>query len=160
MMRHPFTTAFRPFLRQSAGRRFASTNTEGAQKKAQDALGSVQKNAERAWETAKKALGPLGEKAGNMLGSYRQPLMYNLSVTRELLKQVYIAERLQPPTSLSTIQSAYSTIWARASNPEYWREAAKNGELARVGVYAIEAYGIFKIGEIFGRRSLIGYNLH
>jgi F-type H+-transporting ATPase subunit g len=71
--------------------------------------------------------------------------MYNLSVTRALLKQVYIAERLQPPTSLSTIQSAYSTIWARASNPEYWRQAAKNGELARVGVYAIEAYGIFKV---------------
>jgi hypothetical protein len=67
-MRHPFTTAFRPFLRQSAGRRFASTNTEGAQKKAQDALGSVQKNAEKAWETTKKALGPAGEKAGNMLG--------------------------------------------------------------------------------------------
>jgi F-type H+-transporting ATPase subunit g len=79
------------------------------------------------------------------LAAYRKPLMYNLSVTRALLKQVYIAERLQPPTSLSTIQSAYSTIWARASNPEYWRQAAKNGELARVGVYAIEAYGIFKV---------------
>jgi F-type H+-transporting ATPase subunit g len=64
----PFTTAFRPFLRQSVGRRFASTNTEGAQKKAQDALGSVQKNAEKAWESVKKVLGPVGEKAGNMLG--------------------------------------------------------------------------------------------
>jgi F-type H+-transporting ATPase subunit g len=64
----PFTTALRPFFRQSAGRRYASTNSEGAQKKAQDALGSVQKNAEKAWETAKKALGPVGEKAGNMLG--------------------------------------------------------------------------------------------
>src|ERR1700691_4294925 len=71
--------------------------------------------------------------------------MYNLSVTRELLKQVYIAERLQPPTSLSTIRSAYSTLWARASNPAYWREIAQSGELARVGVYAVEAYGIFKV---------------
>ena len=77
--------------------------------------------------------------------AYRDPLIYNLSVTRELLKQVYITERLRPPTSLSTIQSAYSTLWARASNPVYWRESARNGELARVGVYAVEAYGIFKV---------------
>ena len=77
--------------------------------------------------------------------AYRDPLIYNLSVTRELLKQVYIAERLQPPTSLSTIRSAYSTLWARASNPAYWREIAQSGELARVGVYAVEAYGIFKV---------------
>ena len=51
----PFSTTFRPFLRQSAGRRIATTDTEGTQQKAQDALGSVQKNAEKAWETAKKA---------------------------------------------------------------------------------------------------------
>jgi len=156
----PFTSAFRPALRQSAGRRFASTNTEAAQKKAQDALGSLQRNAEKAWGSAKKFLGPVGEKAGNMFGAYREPLMYNLSVTRELLKQVYIAERLQPPTSLATLQSAYSILWARASNPAYWREIARSGELARVGIYAVEAYGIFKIGEILGRRSLVGYRLH
>ena len=77
--------------------------------------------------------------------AYRDPLLYNLSVTRALLKQVYVAERLQPPTSLSTIQSAYSTLWARASNPGYWREIAKSGELGRVCIYAIEAYGIFKV---------------
>jgi F-type H+-transporting ATPase subunit g len=76
-MRQPFTTAFRPFLRQSAGRRFASTNSEGTQKKAQDALGSVQKNAEKAWETTKKALGPFGEKAGNMLGCECQKVFLN-----------------------------------------------------------------------------------
>ena len=76
---------------------------------------------------------------------YREPLMYNLSVARELLKQVYVAERLAPPTSLSTITSAYQTLWARASNPGYWREILKNGEWQRVGVYAVEAYGIFKV---------------
>src|SRR6202044_3948700 len=88
------------------------------------------------------------------LAAYRQPLMYNLSVTRELLKQVYVAERLQPPTSLSTIQSAYSTLWARASNPAYWREIAQSGELARVGVYAVEAYGIFKVRAVLESFSL------
>jgi hypothetical protein len=77
--------------------------------------------------------------------AYLDPLLYNLSVARAVLKQVYIAEALQPPTSLATIRSAYTTLWARASNLGYWRELAQNGELAKVGVYAVEAYGIFKV---------------
>lgn len=68
----PFTSTLRPAVRQMAGRRFASTNTEAAQKKAQDALSGVQKNAEQIWASAKKFLGPVGEKAGNMLGCESQ----------------------------------------------------------------------------------------
>jgi len=154
-----FRQALRPRRLPANSQRFASTSTENAQKKAQDALGSAQKNAEKLWETTKKLLGPLGERAGTMLGSYRQPLTYNFNVARELLKQVYIAERLQPPTSLHTITDAYSTMWGRARNPAYWREIMRTGEWANVGIYAVEAYGIFKIGEILGRRSLVGYNL-
>lgn len=71
--------------------------------------------------------------------------MYNVSVAREFLKQVYVAERLQPPTSTSTLTSAYSALWSRASNPAYWREIVRSGEWAKVGVYAVEAYGIFKV---------------
>ncbi|KAH7929234.1 hypothetical protein BV22DRAFT_1116971 [Leucogyrophana mollusca] len=157
------TTAFRQALRPrrlpTHSSRFASTTSENAQKKAQDALGSAQKTAEKLWESAKKVMGPLGERAGAMLGAYRQPLAYDLNVARELLKHIYVAERLQPPTSLSTITSAYSTLWGRASNPTYWREIVRTGEWAKVGIYAVEAYGIFKIGEILGRRSLVGYNL-
>ncbi|TDL25561.1 hypothetical protein BD410DRAFT_717704 [Rickenella mellea] len=148
-------------------RRFASTSspnptttTEAAQKKAQDALASAQVTAQKALDGAKKIGGSLGERIGSMLGSYRQPLTYNLSVGRELLKQVYIAERLQPPTSLSQFTNAYSTIWSRASNPSYWREVVKNGQWAKIGIYGLEAYGIFKIGEIIGRRHLVGYSLN
>lgn len=101
-----------------------------------------------------KALGPVGERIGNLLGgesrsytvalragvdsfttsavllfvcvfrglytdaairspAYKQPLLYNAAVGRELLKQVYIAERLQPPTSWATVQSAYRQLWAK-----------------------------------------------
>ncbi|KIJ62996.1 hypothetical protein HYDPIDRAFT_157206 [Hydnomerulius pinastri MD-312] len=168
------TSVFRQAARPTrtttfTARRFASTSSENAQKKAQDALGAAQKNAEKVWESAKKFLGPLGERAGSMLGcmlhssvfgSYRQPLIYNAQVARELLKQIYIAERLQPPTSLGTVTGAYSTLFSRASSPAYWRGILANGEWAKVGIYAVEAYGIFKIGEILGRRSLVGYNLH
>ena len=75
--------------------------------------------------------------------------MYNLSVAREFLKQVYVAERLQPPTNLSTIQNAYSTIWSRASSPSYWKDIFRTGEYAKIGIYAVEAYGIFKVSPMF-----------
>ncbi|KAH9838757.1 mitochondrial ATP synthase g subunit-domain-containing protein [Rhodofomes roseus] len=150
-----------------AQRRFASStpgggvnvNTAEAQKKAQEALAVAGKKLGQAVELGKQYMGPVGEKAGTMLGSYREPLTYNFAVAREFLKQVYVAERLQPPTSLATLQSAYSTLWSRASNPAYWRELVQSGGWTKVGVYALEAYGIFKIGEIIGRRSLVGYKV-
>ncbi|CAL1715929.1 unnamed protein product [Somion occarium] len=144
--------------------RFASSTpggstTETAQKKAEDALATAQKYAGQAVEVGKKFLGPVGERIGNMLGAYRQPLLYNFSVAREFLKQVYIAERLQPPTSMSTITNAYTALWSRARNPAYWREIVRTGEWRKVGIYAVEAYGIFKVGEIIGRRSFVGYKV-
>lgn len=122
--------------------------------------------------------------------AYRQPIVYNAEVARELLKQVYIAERLQPPTSFATVTDAYTVLWGRAKNPQYWRDLLTTGQWARVAVYAVEAYTIFKVsplnfhgflrvfrcffcplalyanwsreqvGEIIGRRHLIGYKLH
>lgn len=78
--------------------------------------------------------------------AYRQPLIYNAEVARELLKQIYITERLQPPSSFATITDAYSVLWSRAKNPQYWRDLLTTGEWARVAVYAVEAYTIFKVG--------------
>ncbi|TFK77717.1 hypothetical protein K466DRAFT_607794, partial [Polyporus arcularius HHB13444] len=98
---------------QSQFRRFASStpNTEELQKQAQDTLASVQKGLGQAVETGKRLLGPVGEKAAASLGdafcdptAYREPLSYNFAVFREVLKQVYVAERLQPPP-LSAFQS-------------------------------------------------------
>ena len=112
--------------------------------------------------------------------AYKQPLLYNLAVTREIVKLVYIRESLQPP-SLSTIRSAYSSLWSQINTPGFIRATIKSGEIFRVGVYGAQAYGIFKvrflsfyfvafnkkshflkyqIGEILGRRSLVGYDLH
>ncbi|KAF8070803.1 mitochondrial ATP synthase g subunit-domain-containing protein [Lyophyllum atratum] len=140
--------------------RFASTNpsVEAAQEKAKEALGSVQKNAGKVWEGTLKFLGPAGQRIGNALGAYREPLMYNLSVARHFVKHIYRTEHLQPP-SLSTVQEAYKTMWSRAKDPNYWREAMRTGEIKQVGIYAVEAFGLFKIGEIIGRRSLVGYKL-
>ncbi|KAG5646248.1 hypothetical protein DXG03_004075 [Asterophora parasitica] len=154
------TTLRQAVLRRAPAKgRFSSSSSEAAQQKAKEALGSAQKNAGKALESVVKFLGPVGQRASNLLGAYREPVVYNLSVAREVLKQIYRTEGLAPP-SLSTVQTAYKSLWSQATNPTYLREIAGNGQLARVGVYAVEAYGIFKIGEILGRRSLVGYDLH
>jgi F-type H+-transporting ATPase subunit g len=78
---------------------------------------------------------------------------------KELLKQVYIKESLAPPKSLSEITQAYRVLWEQASSVQWWRNALESGEWQKVGIYALEAYGIFHIGEMIGRRSIVGYNL-
>ena len=81
--------------------------------------------------------------------AYQQPVKYNFAVAREVLKQVYTAERLQPPTSLGSVLGTYAALWGRARSVGYWREVVKSGEWARLGVYAVEAYGIFKVPVLF-----------
>jgi F-type H+-transporting ATPase subunit g len=71
--------------------------------------------------------------------------MYELAVARELFKQVYVAERLAPPTSFAEVKTAYSTIFERLRHFSYWREILRSGEWAKIGIYALEAYGIFKV---------------
>jgi len=78
------------------------------------------------------------------LTAYRAPVTYNLQVTRELLKQVYVAERLRIP-HWTIFVSEYSLLWSRARNPAFLRELVRSGEWMKVGVYAVEGYGIFKV---------------
>jgi len=152
-------------FRNNLARRFYSTppsstqqSAEQLQKKATEFTVSAQENLNKAWGVTKKALGPFGERLAGALGSYRAPVTYNLQVTRELLKQVYVTERLQIP-HWTTFVSEYSLLWSRVRNPAFLRELVRSGEWMKVGVYAIEGYGVFKIGEIIGRRNLVGYNI-
>lgn len=81
------------------------------------------------------------------LVAYKQPLLYNLAVTREIIKQVYVREGLQPP-SLSAIQSAYASLWSQITSPGFVRNLIQSGQVGRVGVYGLQAYGIFKARSI------------
>ena len=76
--------------------------------------------------------------------AYKQPLFYNIAVAREVVKQIYVAESLQPP-ALGAIRTAYETLWTRAISPAYWRSVIRSGEVVRVGIYGVEAYTIFKV---------------
>ena len=117
------------------------------------------------FEATKKFLGTVGGKAGQLLGcmfilsscakclhltcssrvsAYKQPLLYNLSVTKELFKQIYVKEGLQPP-SLEAYRSAYASLWTQVTNPGLVRNVVRSGDLGRVGIYGLQAYGIFKV---------------
>jgi F-type H+-transporting ATPase subunit g len=104
-----------------------------------------------------RVTGPVGDKVGNMLGAYKQPVTYNWNVFTSLCRQVYQAEKLAPPTQLSQWASAYSQIFSAASSPAFWQKAMSNGQAAKIAVAGVEAYGLYKIGEIIGRRNLVGY---
>jgi len=156
-------------FRTNVSRRFYSTPPSSAQqsgeqlqKKATEYAAAAQETVNKAWGVAKKSLGPFGERLAGALGckcrdgateggmsdapliAYRAPVTYNLQVTRELLKQVYVAERLQVP-HWTTFVSEYSLLWSRARNPAFLRELVRSGEWMKVGVYAVEGYGIFKV---------------
>lgn len=73
--------------------------------------------------------------------------MYHIRVAGSLFKQVYIAEGMAPP-KLQSIQEAYRTMYARAIDTNWWSGVANNGEWKRLALYAVEAYGIFNIGEM------------
>jgi hypothetical protein len=56
---------------------------------------------------------------------YQQPVKYNFAVAREVFKQVYTMERLQPRTSLGSVLGTYATRWGS--------EVIKSWEWARLG---------------------------
>ena len=74
--------------------------------------------------------------------------MYNAKVAGALARQVYISEKLTPPTSLSTIASAYKKIIQSVSSPTWWSHTVPAGDWKKLVVYGTEAIGLFSIGEI------------
>ena len=75
-----------------------------------------------------------------------------------MLKQVYVREKLSPP-SLAQVASTYQSVFNNAKNVSYLRQLVESGEWRRYAIYAVEAYGIFSIGEMIGRRNIVGYGL-
>ncbi|CAK9782193.1 hypothetical protein CC85DRAFT_282208 [Cutaneotrichosporon oleaginosum] len=123
----------------------------------QKAVASANAALAQASAVVSRVTGPVGDKVGSMLGSYKQPIVYNFNVFTSLCRQVYQAEKLAPPTQLAQWASAYSQIFSAATSPAFWQKAMSNGQAAKIAVAGVEAYGIYKIGEIIGRRNLIGY---
>jgi hypothetical protein len=67
-----------------------------------------------------------------------------------------------PPNACSRLRHSvrcwgtYGTLWARARSVAYWRKVVTSGEWARLGIYAVEAYGIFKVSPLSVCLFLLG----
>ncbi|GAA5967093.1 hypothetical protein JCM11641_000439 [Rhodosporidiobolus odoratus] len=126
-------------------------STEAAQKKATDAAANAQQKAQQLYGSASNAV-------GNALGGYKEPVLYNAAVAKELAKQVYVAEKLAPP-SFAQVSYTFRQFAQQAPHLSFWQKLYESGEYKRWLVYAVEAYGIFTIGEMIGRRHVVGYKL-
>ncbi|KAF9910752.1 hypothetical protein BX616_010788 [Lobosporangium transversale] len=88
------------------------------------------------------------------------PLLYNTKVAAQIAKQVYIREGMAPPSGAQIEAAKDATlkfIW-NARNLNTWKNISKD-QYVRAGLVAAEAYTFFMLGEIIGRRNLIGYNV-
>ncbi|KAI0463466.1 hypothetical protein LJB42_002461 [Komagataella kurtzmanii] len=94
-------------------------------------------------------------------------VVYWGKVSGEIAKQVYVKEGLSPPTT-TQIQSVYQDLYKKAlesfANPQAAfqsvKESAKNLNkdiVLKYGAYGIQLVGLFSLGEIIGRRQIVGY---
>ncbi|KAH9810583.1 mitochondrial ATP synthase g subunit-domain-containing protein [Melampsora americana] len=101
----------------------------------------------------------LNSKLNHSLASYTQTISYNLIFTKEILKQVYLKENLNPP-NLNQIKLTYLQFFQNSTSLTFWKSLIDSGEYKRIGIYTLEAIGIFSIGEMIGRRHIVGYKLN
>ncbi|KAG0197612.1 hypothetical protein BGX28_008878 [Mortierella sp. GBA30] len=105
---------------------------------------------------ATKAISTSAATASKLSG----PILYNAKVAGQIAKQVYVREGMAPPSAaqIETAKDrALKFIWdARSINT--WKNISKD-QYMKAGLVAVEAYAFFMVGEIVGRRSLVGYDV-
>ncbi|GAA5884414.1 hypothetical protein JCM6882_005243 [Rhodosporidiobolus microsporus] len=144
-------SSLRTSLRSSAARQVRQASTESAQQKATQA-------AQQAQQKASQLLGSASQSVGNALGAYKEPVFYNAAVAKEIAKQVYVAEKLAPP-SFAQVSYTFRQFFQQAPRLSFWQNLYESGAYKKWLLYAVEAYGIFSIGEMIGRRHVVGYSL-
>lgn len=104
--------------------------------------------------------------AANLVDSiqgYVSKTVYWSKVSAELGKQVWLKEKLSPP-SIQEIQSIYQTIYTQgfyyAQRPVEFLSILKSLDknfAINSAAYLVQFAGLFALGEAIGRRKLIGY---
>lgn len=83
--------------------------------------------------------------------------MYDAKVAGEIAKQVYTKERMNFPSG-QQFSEAQQYVQKDLMNALTWKNITKR-DVAKGAVVAAELYTFFLIGEIVGRRHLIGYKV-
>ncbi|KAI9634531.1 uncharacterized protein MKK02DRAFT_16995 [Dioszegia hungarica] len=149
----------RPVLRSmrlTARRANSSTPPTQQNESVQKAVQSAQNALNSTTATLKRVAGPVGERVQNSVGG---PIVFSVKTFASMFKQVFKAEKLSFPTDLNTWVHTYAQIWSRATSGKWWTQTVKTGAWAGLGIASIEAYGIFCLGEIIGRRNIVGYKV-
>ncbi|KAI9178960.1 hypothetical protein H9P43_005622 [Blastocladiella emersonii ATCC 22665] len=105
------------------------------------------------------ASGANAQQAAGKIAAKLEPVIYTGKVVAEVGKQVYHAEKLAPP-ALATLAEAQTVATnlvqaVRSGAFKKW----SNQDLVKGSILAGEALTFFLLGEIVGRRSLIGYDV-
>ncbi|KAG2208948.1 hypothetical protein INT47_011088 [Mucor saturninus] len=90
------------------------------------------------------------------LCALQKPVVFNAKVAAEVAKQVYVKEGMAFPTGAQFAEAQKTLQQSLKLNQ------LKNltfTDVAKGGVVLAEIYTFFLIGEIVGRRNLIGYNV-
>ena len=105
-------------------------------------------------------------KTTNFVTKATEKTVYYGKVTAELSKQVYSKEKLQPPT-LQDFKTVYSQIWKcgleRVTSPKAAANCISSAPMdvyLKCGAYGIQILGCFALGEVIGRRKLVGYRTY
>jgi F-type H+-transporting ATPase subunit g len=86
----------------------------------------------------------------------QKPIVYNAKVAGEIAKQVYVKEGMAFPNGAQFAQAQQSVQSAlKIKN----LKSLTFSDVAKGSVLFAEVYTFFLIGEIVGRRNLIGYNV-
>ncbi|KAF8893274.1 hypothetical protein CPB85DRAFT_226919 [Mucidula mucida] len=110
--------------------------------------------------------GPVAERVSTLAGPLAQRVSAlagpQFATASAVVKHVYRAEQLSPKPLLNADiwKNAAQEIVALSRSSWTALKARQVPFTARAAVIAVEAWGIYKVGEIIGRRSLVGYNLH
>lgn len=99
----------------------------------------------------------------NAVSSVVSKFVFWSKVAGELAKQVYIKEGLAPP-SQAEFKAVFDLLQAKAKaaflNPNLIAENLKANAVpytVKFGVATVQVLGLFSLGEIIGRRKVVGY---
>ena len=88
-----------------------------------------------------------------LISALNEFVIYNAKLVGALAKQVYVAEKLAPPTSVGEIVGGWSTVWARGTSWEYWAHVKKAGEWKTLALYVSAAFFVLLYRCIYRREG-------
>jgi F-type H+-transporting ATPase subunit g len=145
----------------------ASETAGQAKQKAAEAAGAVQDKASQAAAKAGAVLSSAGARVSGatrgLLG-FQEPVVYYAKVVGQLAKQVYLKEGMAPP-SVAQFEQVAKSIVQNGTSPKGLSQLVgqlrglKTGELIKLGADGLVIYGFFCVGEMVGRRNLVGYDV-